>query len=120
MLLIDANVILRYLHNGHAEMAEQAKAAVQNGAFTTPEILAEVVYVLTGVYNAQREEVRDWLSCFLDEIIMENKQAILYALRVFAETTLDFVDCLLIGYNRILGQRVRTFDKKLTRMLENA
>lgn len=119
MLLIDANVILRYLLNDHEEMAKQAKTAVQGGAFTTPEILAEVVYVLTGVYNARREEVRDWLSCFLDEIIMENKQAILYSLRVFAETALDFVDCLLIGYNRILGQQVLTFDKKLNRMLEN-
>ncbi len=117
MLLIDANVILRYLLGDHEEMSQKAKNAIMSGAYTTVEVLAEVVYVLMGVYHAEREEVKEWLSCFLDEISLENKQAILYALRVFAETKLDFVDCVLIGYNRILGEKVYTFDKKLNRML---
>lgn len=119
MLLVDANVILRYLMNDHEEMSQQAKAAIAGGAYTTAEVLAEVVYVLVGVYKAERAEVCEWLTQFLDEISMENKTAIQYALRVFAKTSLDFVDCILIGYNRILGQRVFSFDKKLNRMLQD-
>lgn len=88
-----------------------------NGAYTTVEILAEVVYVLKGVYHAERTEIRDWLTILLDEIILESKQSVLYALKVYAETTLDFVDSLLIGYNRVLGWQVFTFDKKLNRIL---
>ena len=119
MQLIDANVILRYLLNDHEEMSQKAKQAVIEGACTTVEVIAEVVYVLAGVYKAERDEVQEWLTCFLSEIALEKKQAILYALKVYRETNLDFVDCVLIGYNRIEGQRVFSFDKKLNRLLED-
>lgn len=36
---------------------------------------------------------------------------------LFAETTLDFVDCLLIAYNKCYGYEVLTFDKKMIRQL---
>ncbi len=117
MKLIDANVILRYLLNDHEEMSTTAREAIELGACTTVEVLAEVVYVLKGVYKAERSEIAEWLSAFLDEIVMENKQAIYYALRVYGETSLDFVDCVLIGYNRILGREILSFDKKLNRLL---
>ena len=54
MPILDANVILRYLLRDLPDMAEEAKAAVLSGASTTAEVLAEVVYVLAGVYNADR------------------------------------------------------------------
>lgn len=120
MPLIDANVILRYLLNDHEEMSAQAKQVVMNGACTTTEVLAEVVYVLIGVYRAEREEVSQWLTCFLDEVSLENKQAILYALRVYSETSLDFIDCVLIGYHRVQGQSIFSFDKKLNRLLNDS
>lgn len=118
MPLIDANVILRYLLNDNEEMSQKAKSIILSGAYTTVEVIAEVVYVLIGVYKAERDEVREWLSCLLDEVALENKQSILYALRVYSETSLDFVDCVLIGYNRIQGQKVFSFDKKLNRLLD--
>ena len=74
MPLIDANVILRYLLNDHDSMSLKAKEAVEQGAYTTIEVLAEVVYVLSGVYYVQRQEIRDWLICLLDEITIANKQ----------------------------------------------
>ena len=117
MLLIDANVILRYLLNDHETMSQQAREVIESGAYTTTEVLAEVVYVLKGVYKAERTEIQEWLEVLLEELMLENKQSILYALKVYAETSLDFVDCLLIGYNRILGRKVFTFDKKLNRLL---
>ena len=55
--LIDANVILRYLLNDNPEMAQQAKAVIEGGAYTKPEIIAEVVYVLKGVYHATRADI---------------------------------------------------------------
>jgi len=35
------------------------------------------------------------------------------ALEFFAASNLDFVDCLLAGYNAVAGAQVHTFDKKL-------
>ncbi|MBR4121579.1 MAG: hypothetical protein IKT95_07495, partial [Spirochaetales bacterium] len=40
-------------------------------------------------------------------------KAMRYALGVFNQTSLDFVDCLLIAYNKVFGIEVLSFDKKL-------
>ena len=41
-----------------------------------------------------------------------------YAADVYADTTLDFVDCLLIAYYVLDGEDVFTFDKKLANHLK--
>ncbi len=120
MKLIDANVILRYLLDDHEVMSVQARQTIVAGAVTTVEVLAEVVYVLKGVYGADREEIAVWLGAFLDEVVLDAKPAIHYALRVYGETSLDFVDCVLLGYHRILGREILTFDRKLNRLLADA
>ena len=57
--IIDANVILRYLLDDDKDMADIAEKIIMNGAKTLPEVLAEVVYVLSGVYKMQRSEVSE-------------------------------------------------------------
>lgn len=115
--LIDANVILRYLLGDHPKMSEEAKQVIQDGAFTLPEVFAEVVYVLKGVYKVERSEIAATLMEFLDEIAIDNQEAMCEALSLFADTALDFVDCILIARHRILGDNVMSFDKKLNKML---
>ena len=51
MLAVDANVILRYLLDDVQEQAEAARRAIDAGAWTTAEVVAEVAYVLSGVYG---------------------------------------------------------------------
>lgn len=34
-----------------------------------------------------------------------------------AEHGLDFVDCILYAYNRVKGYEIKTFDKKLKKLL---
>ena len=46
MKLIDTNAILRFLLNDIKEQHDQARDIIKAGAFTTPEVLAEVAYVL--------------------------------------------------------------------------
>lgn len=60
--LIDANVILRYLLGDHPQMSKEAKKIIEDGAFTLPEVLAEVIYVLKGVYKVERPEITKTLS----------------------------------------------------------
>lgn len=98
-------------------MSKEAKRIIEDGAFTLPEVLAEVVYVLKGVYKVERAEIAKTLIEFLDEISIENQETICEALSLFSETSLDFVDCVLIARHRILGDEVVSFDKKLNRML---
>ena len=115
--LIDANVILRYLLRDHQQMSEDARRIIENGAFTLPEVIAEVVYVLKGVYKIERHEIGGVLVEFLDDVIVENQNVVKEALFLFSETSLDFVDCILIARHRVLGDEVASFDKKLNKML---
>ncbi|MDE8734420.1 PIN domain-containing protein [Eubacteriales bacterium DFI.9.88] len=116
--LIDANIILRYLLGDHPQMSAEAKKIIEKGAFTLSEVIAEVVYVLKGVYQVEREEIGSTLKELLDEIDVENQEVVCEALRIYAETSLDFVDCILIARNRLLHDNVITFDKKLNKMLK--
>ncbi|MEY8276983.1 PIN domain-containing protein [Blautia marasmi] len=115
--LIDANVILRYLLGDHPQMSEEARRIIEDGAFTLPEIIAEVVYVLKGVYKIERDTIGRTLIEFLDEVTVENQEAVCEALSLFSETSLDFVDCILIARHRVLGDEIASFDKKLNKML---
>ena len=116
-ILIDANVILRYFLNDNEDMAIEAEYIIKNGAVTLPEVLAEVVYVLRNVYNVEKPNIVDILIDVLNEIEIEHYETILRAVNIFAETNLDFVDCILIAYNEVEKIEVFSFDKKLNRRL---
>ena len=118
MTLVDANVILRYLLNDIPEQAESASSVIGSGAFTLPEIVAEVVYVLVRLYNVPREEIKDIVSPVFDEIQIENKDVVVKALATYSETKFDFVDSLLLSRKSLLGDEIFTFDKKLANRLK--
>ena len=119
MPILDANVILRYLLKDLPDKAEEARAAVLAGASTTAEVLAEVVYVLAGVYKADRTMIADALGAFIQEVDVPHKAAIQYAFRLYKNRKLDFVDCVLAGYHHLDGLDVMTLDGKLQKALLN-
>ena len=56
MVMLDTNMILRYLLNDNEEMASEAERVIKKEAVQVSiEIIAEVVYVLKGVYSVGRE-----------------------------------------------------------------
>jgi predicted nucleic-acid-binding protein len=58
MIRIDTNYIIRYLVNDNIEMADIAENILTTkNIFIANEILAEVVYVLLGVYEIKREDI---------------------------------------------------------------
>ena len=54
----------------------------------------------------------------MEEIDVVNPEIMAEALGVYAENSLDFVDCILIAYHRITGANVVSFDRKLNKRLE--
>jgi len=115
--LIDANVILRYLLNDIPEQAHIAKQTIIEGAYSLPEVIAEVVYVLKGVYKVDRAEIAEALNSILQEITVENSEMVIEALQIFADKNLDFVDCILIAHHRLGKEKVVSFDKRLNYFL---
>lgn len=78
--LIDANVLLRHLLRDNEEQSEQARIIIAGGAYTTVEVLAEVVYVLEKVYHVPREKIGTALSTLLGEVSTDHVDAIIKAL----------------------------------------
>lgn len=118
--LLDANAILRYLLSDNQEQAAKVCDAVLAGATTVPEVLCEVVYVLQGrVYKFERIEIVSALLGLLEDIDCERLVCMRAALKLYGDTNLDFVDCILVSMNNVLDQEVLTFDKKMNRLMED-
>lgn len=118
MVVLDANVILRYLLNDNEAMAREAESIIKTEVTMVPiEVIAEVVYVLKGVYSVDRIKIRDALMEFLSEVTVAEKEIIQVGLDTYAENKLDFVDCILYAYSCVKKYDIKTFDKKLNKLL---
>jgi predicted nucleic-acid-binding protein len=123
MSVVDANVILRYVLDDHAELSPKAAEILEQQTVTLPmEVACEVVYVLQKVYEVEREEIRQQLGNLLTENLIEmDKLAVfLKALECYSTSTFDFVDCLLWAYHTVEQQEVFTFDNKLHKFIQRA
>jgi len=122
MSVVDANVILRYILDDHAELSpKSAEILEQPQAVTlTLEVACEVVYLLQKVYAVDREEIQLQLSNLLHEelVVMEKSSVFLAALDYYSTSKLDFVDTLLWAYHAIEQQEVYTFDSKLAKLIQ--
>lgn len=118
---VDANILLRYILNDNEEQAEKAEKIIEAGeAYVLPEVLAEVVYVLTKVYEKDRKDVAAYLLRLLKLLVVENQNLISKTLSIFAETRLDFVDCILCAHSILYKKEIMTFDKKLQNFIKSS
>ena len=123
MKLIDANIILRYLLNDHPEMSSKAKEIIQSDSvLLLTEVVAEVIYVLGGIYKTPRPDIAGALRkvAAIPTVELENREILLQAIDEYGGSRLDFVDEILYAHNQALGYPVETFDKDLNRKLASA
>ncbi|MBK5965366.1 hypothetical protein CCR95_15040 [Thiocystis minor] len=123
MSLVDANVVLRYLLDDHADLSAKAAEMIERQSATLPmEVACEVVYVLQKVYAVERKEIQRQLGSLLDEtqVSMEKPAVFLKGLECYSESGLDFVDALLLAYHLVESESVFTFDDKLNKYLRRA
>ena len=111
--LIDANVILRYLLDDDERMSRDAELIIAGGAYTLPEVLCEVLYVLEGVYGMKKQDACACLLMTLNVVAVENPEEMIKAILAYEKCNLDFVDCILLIQNLFYNTKVYTFDKKL-------
>lgn len=120
MTLLDANVVLRYLLDDIAEQSHEAARIIESGPVLIPhEVVAEVVYVLSGVYEIRRQDIALALQrLFASNTVKTSDGNVLRsAIEHFAKSNLDFVDCLLFAY-AAHGAKAMTFDKELGKAIE--
>lgn len=115
--LLDANAVLRYLLEDSEEQAAEAERAIATGAEVTIEVLAECVYVLSGIYGVSRSMIVESLVLLLDEVTCARGKVAAAALGLYSGGSFDFVDCVLAAEHGVAGREVLTFDKKLRKLL---
>jgi predicted nucleic-acid-binding protein len=120
MSVVDANIILRYVLDDHAELSPKAAEILEQHTATLPiEAACEVVYVLQKVYAVDRKDIQQQLSNLLNEkfVDMDKPAVFLKALECYRTSTFDFVDTLLWAYHAVEQQEVFTFDDKLDKYI---
>ena len=117
-MIIDANVILRCILNDNQQLAMQAKSLIENNdCFVPNEVVVEVVFVLQKVYNVPREEIKNLIIVSFNYFEVSNEMLLRDALLFYAQTKLDFVDCLLAAYYSVENHQIGTLDKKLNNFI---
>ena len=118
MVMLDTNMILRYILDDNKKMADIVEEYITScDVIITIEVIAEVVYVLRKVYSLERQIVSDEVKNFAALVKCNESDVLDFAIDTYATKNLDFVDCVLYAYNKIDGFEIATFDKKLLRLL---
>ena len=95
MVMLDANAVLRYVLNDNETMALEVTEVVKKGySIVTIEVIAEVIYVLKGVYGVDKQLITDTILDFISDIQVVEKDVLKLGLGTYAENNLDFVDCI--------------------------
>jgi predicted nucleic-acid-binding protein len=120
MKILDANVLLRFILQDNVDQANFAEEQIQQNNFLIPiEVISEIVYVLSKAYDIDNKTIGQLINDILNlqNAIIPHKRVIELALQVYAQTKLDFVDCVLVGYAKMEGHKIISFDKKLNKYL---
>jgi predicted nucleic-acid-binding protein len=109
-----------FILQDNIDQADFAEEQMRQNKFLIPiEVITEIVYVLSKIYNIDNKTIEQIIKSVLNlqNAVISHKRVIELALQVYARTKLDFVDCILIGYAKIEDHNIISFDKKLNKYL---
>ncbi len=118
-LLLDTNVIVRFLagdHPAHSPRSRNlfARAAAGDVTLIVRDLaLAETAWVLQSFYSLDRNVITAALKDLIDSagIEVENKATLLSALRNFAQTDVNFVDAYHAAVAAAESIAIASFDR---------
>jgi len=120
--ILDTNAVLRFITGDDAEKSQRVSYYLNNNECIVPiEVIAEAVYNLEKFYMQPRqliaEVIKDFSSIKVNLVNEEN--VVRFGCNVFAASSLDFVDCILIAYANVKNNPVFSFDDALNKKLEH-
>lgn len=116
--IIDTNYAIRYIMQDDIGIARSVKEFIDRGARIIPESLVEVTYALNKGYKVPRKEVCYALMDLLEDIDIIDKLIYVEALRIYRDTKLDYVDCILVSRHKLLNDEIYTMDKELEKTIK--
>ena len=120
-LLLDANVIVRFLVQDDARQSPAATALLEAAERQECRLhldglaVAESVYVLVGHYRRNKKDVVDALLTLIQNagVVTADDAVVTGALQRFAAVNVDFADAWLAASAAQLGHGVASFDRDL-------
>lgn len=121
MKIADTNIFIRHLLKDNIEQyAKTEQYFLDEEIYFPIEIVSEVVFVLSKVYQIPRESIKESLLKILnyENINCPEKELITKSLEVFSISNLGFIDCILYSYNEIKNIEVLSFDESLVKSIQ--
>jgi predicted nucleic-acid-binding protein len=120
-IIIDTNLIVRYLvndHHDHYEIARKFFELVRAGkikALLEQSVFTETIFVLAKIYEVPKDKIKDSLIGLLEYkgIYNLDKEILVEALDIYVTTNLHIVDCIIIARAEIEKIAIKTFDQEL-------
>ncbi len=123
-ILIDTNILLRFLLQDHSQHFAYTKSLFHKAAlgkikiYLDEVIVAEAIWVLTTHYDTDKLEAAQKLTKFINQHWVKNprKKVILKALLLYSSTNLSYVDCWVLTVSKHQKLKLETFDKALQKL----
>ena len=120
MRAVDTNVLVRLATRDHARQVAAAEVFVAPGAWVSHLVLAEVVWVLSAVYDLRPAEIVTAVEMLLNhkDLTLQDADTVAAALDHYRRRPrLGFSDCLVLEVARKAGHLpLGTFDRKLAKV----
>lgn len=121
-MVIDTNIVLRYLLRDDLSGFKKASEIMESGELVeaTYAVISESVYVMRGkLYNKTKHQVVGALGTLLEQPNVVDLSGLAeHYLRLYERTNIDLTDCYLIAYAIANKTPLKTFDKKMQRVYE--
>lgn len=122
---VDTNIFIRYLTNDNPEDAQQCLVLFQKARSSkinitaSPEVIAEVVYVLSREpYTKDRNTIANYLKqlILLFNIPPQEKNMYLDGLKFFSSETVDYEDAMLVARTKAANEdTIYSYDNHFNR-----
>ena len=121
-VILDTNAVLRFLVGDKPDKSQKVSELLNTTDCIVPiEVIAEAVYNMDKYYGHTRdiiaEKIKDFIS--IKEDLVEKENVVRYGCKVYASTSFDFVDCMLLAYANVNGNMIFSFDDPLNKKLEH-
>ena len=123
MIGLDTNVLVRYIMQDDEDQAMKATQLMESlkpdvPGFIPLVVTVELYWVLTSAYELSRDQITQVFEKLIvaRELVIENKDQVARALRIFSISKADFPDCLIERSANAAGcTAVMTFDVKASK-----
>lgn len=118
MIGLDTNVLVRYITQDDAAQAKKATKLIESLTPAEPGyvplvVVVELFWVLSRAYELSRGQIVEAFNALIrsKQLVVEQKDQVVRALRVYGTSSADFPDCLIERTAHAAGcARVTTFD----------